>query len=116
MNGSTVSLTAKSDERLKQDIGATKINAMNILKSMEVVDYSFIKSPETRHTGYIAQDVKEVLPSMVVYNERDDIYGVSQTELIPVLHKAILEQQETIDAQSKKIEELEFLVNQLLNK
>ncbi len=113
---SNLSLVNTSDVRLKQDISESNMDALNILKGIKVVDYSYKKSPEARHTGYIAQDVHEVLPSMVVYNERDDIYGISQTELIPVLHKAILEQQKTIEDQAKKIEELQSLVSQLLNK
>jgi hypothetical protein len=115
ING-TLSLVNTSDSRLKKDIAPSKIDAIKILKDLEVVDYSFSKSPGAKHTGYIAQQVETVLPSMVRYNERDKLYAISQSELIPVLHKAIVDQQKQIDAQTKKIEELEALIKSVINK
>lgn len=55
------------------------------------------------HYGFIAQEVKEILPNVVEYNEETKLYSVSYTAMIPVLVEAIKEQQ-------KQIEELKQLI------
>lgn len=115
MANGIISIYNVSDKRLKENIRESEINGLQKLRDLKIKDYNYTKSSNI-HTGYIAQEAMEVLPEMVAYKESEDVYTVSYSALIPVLHKAILEQQETIDAQSKKIEELESLVNQLLNK
>ncbi len=47
--------------------------------------------------GVVAQELKEVLPDLVVYNEEAKLYGVNYVELIPILVEAIKEQQTQID-------------------
>lgn len=116
LTNGTLAIYNLSDARKKQDIRSTGINALGMLKDLQVVDFSYTKSPAAKHTGYIAQDAEKVFPEMVIYNERDDTYATAQTQLIPVLHKAILEQQQMIELQAKKIEELEVLVKQLTGK
>lgn len=112
----TLSLYNTSDKRLKQNISKSGINALKVLNDLTVVDFSYSKTPDVKHTGYIAQDAQKVLPEMVIYNEKEDVYATSYNTLIPVLHKAILEQQQMIDLQAKKIDELEKMVRQLLIK
>jgi hypothetical protein len=102
-----VSLYSISDARQKENISKSGINALKILDDLQVMDYNFTKSPGTKHTGYIAQDAEKVLPEMVVYNEKADAYAVSTSALIPVLHKAIQEQQKMIGVQAVTIENQE---------
>jgi hypothetical protein len=116
LNNGTVSLFNVSDARLKENISNSGINALKILNDLQVVDYNFTKSPEAKHIGYIAQDVQKVLPEMVIYNEKADAYAISTSTLIPVLHKAIQEQQKMIEMQAKKIEELENAIKLLMIK
>jgi GTPase SAR1 family protein len=116
MTNGTLALYNVSDARQKQDVKATGINALKMLNELPVVDFAYTKSPDARHTGYIAQDAQKVLSEMVIYNERDDTYAVSTSQLIPVLHKAILEQQKTIEMQEKRIEALEAAINKLVGK
>jgi hypothetical protein len=111
-----VSLYSISDSRQKENISKSGLNALKIIDSLQVMEYNFTKSPGTKHTGYIAQDVQKVLPEMVMYNEKADAYAISTATLIPVLHKAIQEQQKMIELQAKKIEELEKAVKLLMNK
>lgn len=47
--------------------------------------------------GVVAQELKEVLPDLVVYNEEAKLYGVNYVELIPILVEAIKEQQVQIE-------------------
>jgi hypothetical protein len=116
LNAGTLSLYNTSDKRLKQNIKKSDVDAVKILSSLDVVDYNYTKAPEKKHTGYIAQDVLSVIPEMVVYNEKEDTYAISQTTLIPYLHKAIVDQQKKIDQQEKRIQDLEALVQKLVNK
>ncbi len=103
----SVFLAGTSDIRLKKDIVNTSINAVSLLENLRVVDFSYIKNPGVRHTGYIAQEVKEEFPEMVNYNEMEDVYTTSPSTLIPVLHKAIQEQQAQIEMLEKRIAKLE---------
>jgi len=47
-------------------------------------------------------------------HEMEDVKAINYSALIPILTKAIQEQEQKINAQEKKIEELNRLVNQLL--
>lgn len=62
-----------------------------------------------REIGLIAQDLQEVYPELVSEGEGGYLY-VNYTGLIPVIIEALKEQQETIDAQSEKIKELESII------
>jgi len=55
------------------------------------------------HLGFIAQDVKEIIPEAVEYDEETDLYSMSYTALIPILVEAIKEQQKQIDALKKEL-------------
>jgi hypothetical protein len=57
---------------------------------------------ETMHIGLIAQEVKEVIPELVVEDE-EGILGINYIELIPILIQSIKEQQEQIDALKSEI-------------
>jgi len=102
LNDGSLALVQNSDKRLKENIINTKINALGIINNLRVVDFNYIKNKNTSHTGYIAQEALEVFPNMVSYNKEHDIYGVTPSELIPVLHKAIQEQQKQIEELKEK--------------
>ncbi len=114
-------LTAASDQRLKRNISMVT-NAIDIVCRLRPMEYDFrldefpdLDLPERRKTGFLAQDMEEVLPRLVSTGaEVADIHGnkfnsksVNYVELIPILTKAIQEQQETISILQKKIAELE---------
>jgi len=54
--------------------------------------------------GFLAQDVQKIIPEVVNYNEEEDVYSMSYTQLVPILVEAIKEQQKQIDALKKEIE------------
>jgi len=93
-----------SDRRLKKNIVSTRKNALEILNRLEVVDYQWKEGDGSTITGYVAQDALEAYPEMVYYDEAEDLYTISKAQLIPVLHKAINEQQKLIEKQQKQIE------------
>ncbi len=61
---------------------------------------------DQNHLGLIAQEVQSVFPNLVKEDSAGYLY-VDYIGLIPVIIEALKEQQLTIDAQSKKIKELE---------
>jgi len=48
--------------------------------------------------GFIAQELKEVYPTLVNYDKKSDLYSINYVELIPVLVGALNEQQSQIDS------------------
>jgi hypothetical protein len=120
-----------SDEKLKQNI-QDFTSAMNIINQLHPKQYQFrqdgnyklMNLPQGQHYGLIAQDVEKVLPNLVkdskfetprkpVTSENDvqksetiDFKALNYTELIPVLIKAIQEQQQQIDELNQKVETL----------
>jgi len=104
-----VAFSASSDRRLKKDITNTKYGLKTILELVPV-DYQ-LKSNDLFQVGFIAQDLKPILPEAITGIEGDlakgETLGVTYTTLIPVLTKAIQEQQALIDAQNKVIQQLQ---------
>lgn len=121
-----------SDERLKQNIRDFS-SALSIINQLHPKlyqykkegDYALMRLPEGDHYGLIAQDVEKVLPNLVketAFNTRKakyytghkpsssadtvEIKALNYTELIPILIKAVQEQEATI-------QELKQLVNKL---
>jgi trimeric autotransporter adhesin len=104
-----VGFTNASDRRLKKEIEITKYGLDEVLK-LEPVDY-ILKSNGLKQIGFIAQDVKPLIPEVVTGKEGDldkgETLGITYTSLIPVLTKAIQEQQKIIQELLSRIEKLE---------
>jgi hypothetical protein len=57
--------------------------------------------------GFLAQDIEKIIPEAVVAPKNDtETYGMKYTELIPVLVKAIQEQQKLIEELNRRINDL----------
>lgn len=120
-----------SDRKLKNEIHAID-NALTLIESLRPATYVYkteeykqMQLPEGQQYGLIADEVKQVFPSLVkkavqpaAYENEDHRNGkmlsdevtfeaVNYTALIPVLIAAMQEQQATIEDLQKKIEELE---------
>ena len=108
-----VGFTNASDRRLKQEIKSTKYGLDEVMK-LEPVDY-VLKSNGLEQIGFIAQDVKPLIPEVVTGKEGDlkkgETLGITYTSLIPVLTKAIQEQQNSINNQEKTISEQQKTIN-----
>ena len=91
-----------SDKRLKKEIVNISHGLQDILK-LRPTEY-FWKGKEQKHKslGLIAQEVDAIIKNVVTYDKEQDKYGVSYTELIPVLIKAIQEQQNIIRLQEQQ--------------
>jgi hypothetical protein len=108
-NGTT--WTNASDARLKRDIQPMSKYGLSTVMQLKPVTY-FYKADKTNHpeVGFIAQDMQKIVPEVVSGTEGDitkgETLGLSYGNLVPVLTKAIQEQQATIEAQQKQIDEL----------
>jgi hypothetical protein len=100
------SWTSASDEILK-NINNVIGNAIDKLNTLRAVNFSWKSDTSNKENlGLIAQDVEAVFPQ-IVDTDKDGLMGVRYTELIPVLVKAIQEQQSQIETLKSKIEILE---------
>jgi hypothetical protein len=105
-----------SDQKLKSNV-ATEGNAMELLRQLRPVTYGYntaehkaLNLPTVKQHGLIAQEVQAVLPELVkasrytVMDEKgkpslsDEFLSINYQGLIPLLIKAIQEQQQEIDA------------------
>jgi hypothetical protein len=77
---------------------------------LKPVNYNMIKGNEPQ-VGFIAQEVREIIPEVVSGFEGDvskgETLGLSYGNLVPVLTKAIQEQQQQIKSQSEMIKQLQ---------
>ena len=119
-----VGFSTSSDIRIKKNITNSKYGLSTLLK-LRPVDYTLI-SNNLEQVGFIAQEVQKLVPEVITGNEGDlekgEILGITYSNLVPVLAKAIQEQQKQIEeqnnkiaSQQKQIDELKALFNKLLN-
>ena len=110
-----VGWTAASDLRIKKNITNTNYGLSTVMQ-LRPVEYNLI-SNDLKQVGFIAQEVKKLVPEVVTGKEGDlkkgEILGITYANLVPVLTKAIQEQQAIIDIQNKRLSELESLVKKL---
>ncbi len=120
-----------SDRREKKDIKGLNYGLREIL-DLNPVSFRWKAKPEQgEKLGLIAQDLLEIIPEVVKTHEyvtlgegehttlekkELDRLGVYYTDLIPVLIKAIQEQQEIIDTQQGKLGTQENLLKELASR
>ena len=127
-----VGWTAASDLRIKKNITNTNYGLSTGMQ-LRPVDY-ILKSNELKQVGFIAQEVKKVIPEVVNGKEGDlskgEFLGITYENIVPILTKAIQEQQKLIlekekkinqqekinDNQQQQIDELKRIVREWMNK
>ena len=117
----TVKSTAidlNSDQRLKQDIKALE-NTQATLSTLRPVSYYWNTQGKAKggndklQYGFIAQEVERVLPHLV-NTDKEGYKSVNYIELIPVLTKALQQEQQKNQEQEERIKRLEQMVEQLI--
>jgi hypothetical protein len=101
-NVSASAYTTRSDFNLKDDIFDLKYGLNEIL-NLQPVQYTY-KSNGSKQLGFIAQDIGTILPEVVSFEES---MSVNYQAIIPILTKAIQEQQALIKALEQRIINLE---------
>ncbi|MBU4251861.1 MAG: tail fiber domain-containing protein [Candidatus Omnitrophica bacterium] len=89
-----------SDRRLKENISYIQ-SGLSIIEQLKPVKFDYIKG-DKRQTGFIAQEVEEILPDVITKGE-DGMLGMKTESIIPYLVKAIQEQQEEINTLKVKL-------------
>ena len=89
-------------------------SSLDRVKSLRPVTFEYTRHAGYTHEGFIAHEVHEVLPQAVqgdkdaVNEEGEPVYqSYDKSLLIPLLTKAIQEQQELIETLTARIETLE---------
>jgi hypothetical protein len=106
--------TQSSDRRLKNNIVNTHFGITDLMK-IQVRDYVYkADASKTQVTGFIAQELYEIFPNAVSKPAKaEDMWSVDYGKVTPLLVKAVQEQQATIEAQQKQIDELKAQNNAL---
>jgi hypothetical protein len=105
-----------SDVRQKENIRSIN-DALDIVLQLEGVRYDYkkdyayndslvkdenlkakLETQRKNKIGFIAQEVYNVLPEVVIYDDSTDVYGIDYSKVVPVLVNAIKEQQAQIDS------------------
>jgi len=90
-----------SDERLKSDVAPMR-NALQTVNALKPVNFTW-KSDGTRDFGFIAQNIKGVLPQ-AVHGTEEGLYGVDYGRLTTILVSAIQEQNIQLEELKNKME------------
>jgi hypothetical protein len=110
IDATTGAYTAVSDSRLKKEITDLSYG-LNEVMAMRPVMYLMNEEEDTakKHIGFIAQEVKAVMDEAVddLIDHDTQFYGLDKSGLVPVLVKAIQEQQAMITELKARIETLE---------
>jgi hypothetical protein len=111
-------LNTSSDARLKKEVTPIS-NGLSKVLHMKPVAYKWIEEDGHTHLGFLAQDLEMVLPEVVRAPQKineaelkgrtapegnESHYAVSYSEIIPVLVKAIQEQQAMIESLKNEIQ------------
>ncbi|MES2617679.1 MAG: tail fiber domain-containing protein [Bacteroidota bacterium] len=116
-----------SDANLKENID-TISNALGLITRLQPLSYNFVQNskmglPESIQYGFLAQDVKKVIPTIVKTQtaltvsdsanvdftkmNTTSYESINYIQMIPLLTKSIIELNAIIEAQNKRILELE---------
>jgi hypothetical protein len=102
----TLQIAAKAPTKSKGHTQKSTKNALDIIKNLQVVDYKFDTKNEYYQTGFIAEDAQQYFPEMVNYDEAENEYSIAYSTLVPLLTKALQEQQAKMEAKDNEIENL----------
>ncbi|HLK90714.1 MAG TPA: tail fiber domain-containing protein [Polyangia bacterium] len=97
-----------SDARLKKDVASLSYGLKD-LAALRPITFKW-KDPsrgDARNIGFLAQDLQKVVPEVVDQDARSGMLSVNYPGLVPVLVKAIQEQQVVIARQDARIQALE---------
>jgi hypothetical protein len=78
-------------------------NALDSILNLRGVSYDRKDKSEINESGLIAEEVNEILPSLVTKDDQGNPYGVKYTKLVAYLIEAIKDQQKQIDDLKQRI-------------
>ena len=113
ISGSATTFATSSDYRLKENVNYT-FDATTRLKQLKPARFNFKSDADKTVDGFLAHEVSSIVPEAVtgakdaVDGDGDPIHqGIDQSKLVPLLVKAMQEQQTVIEALEARISTLE---------
>ena len=111
-NGSSTTYSTSSDYRLKENVDYD-FTALDRVAQLKPARFNFIADEDKTVDGFIAHEVQDIVPEAVT-GEKDAVddegnpeyQGIDQSKLVPLLTKAIQEQQTQIEALQSEINNL----------
>ncbi|MCW3118862.1 MAG: hypothetical protein JWM28_2944 [Chitinophagaceae bacterium] len=104
-----------SDLRLKKNIHDLPYG-LNEVMQLKPVGYNWKDNTGGDKIGLIAQEVRKIIPEVVVGDESKENLGMNYAELVPVLINAIKEQQQQLKGQQEQIDFLKKEIELLKTK
>jgi hypothetical protein len=112
-NGSGTSYYTSSDYRLKENV-VTDWDATTRLKQLKPSRFNFIADADTTLDGFLAHEVQDIVPE-ATHGTKDELdsdgnpeyQGIDHARLVPLLTKAMQEQQTLIENLTARIATLE---------
>ncbi len=107
VTGSATTYATSSDYRLKENIDYD-FTALDRVAQLKPARFNFIATPTVTVDGFLAHEVSDIVPEAIT-GEKDgtEMQGIDQSKLVPLLTKAMQEQQTIIDDLKSRIETLE---------
>jgi hypothetical protein len=101
-------LAETSDVRMKENIlDVDQSYSLSKILEVDIKEYNYtFESPEKRHTGVLAQSIKQILPQVVQIEKAhglDDFHSVQYTGLVPHLVNCVKELYKEIEELKKKL-------------
>ena len=111
--GSSTTYATTSDYRAKENV-VEMTGALDRVNQLQPKRFNFISDADTTVDGFLAHEVQDIVPEAVI-GEKDvvddegnpEYQGIDQSKLVPLLTKAIQEQQTIIEDLKSRIETLE---------
>ncbi len=106
ITSSATSYNTSSDYRLKENVNY-EFDALSRVAQLKPARFNFIVEKDKTVDGFLAHEVSDIVPE-AISGEKDgeQMQGIDQSKLVPLLTKAIQEQQEQIEALQSEINTL----------
>ncbi|RYE19632.1 MAG: hypothetical protein EOP51_19485 [Sphingobacteriales bacterium] len=109
----TNGMVQTSDARLKTNIHSLNYGLKELML-MKPVQYNWKTNPQDKkEIGFLAQDIQKIIPEAVVEPTNGHAMGMKYTELIPVLVKAVQEQQQLIKTQQQMLDQQQQQIDEM---
>ena len=110
----TGDITAFSDKRYKDNI-TPLIQSLDLLAQLTGYSYTRSDLNNKENIGLIAQEVKEVFPQAVCYDDNQGLYSVNYGCLIAPVIQAIKELKEKVDTLQEKVDRQDAIIQIFLD-
>jgi len=103
-----------SDSTIKENIESLSPGALYKVLNLRPISFDYknepkpLKDKKLKNIGLVAQEVETIVPEVVSFSEVGKIKMINYDMLIPILIKAIQEQQATIESLQTEIDKLKY--------